>query len=76
MKKITKKIIHSFNQIKHILEEKCDYIAESKKNKSNEDEIKEGLKEYKIQLADQFEFFNMLNLYRDQGHPRYSQRSC
>ena len=62
MKKITKKIVHSFDQIKHILEEKCDYIAESKKNKSNEDEIKEGLKEYKIQLADQFEFFNMLNL--------------
>lgn len=62
MQKITGKIIHSFDKMKHILEEKCDYIAESKKNKSNEDEIKEGLKEYKIQLADQFEFFNMLNL--------------
>lgn len=62
MQKITGEIIHSFDQMKHILEEECVYIADSKENKTNEDEIKEGLKEYKIQLADQFEFFNMLNL--------------
>lgn len=62
MQKITCKIAHSFDQIKHILEEECDYISESKKNKSNDDEIKEGLKEYKIQLADQFKLFYMLNL--------------
>ena len=62
MKKITQKIIHSFDKMKHVLEEECDYIAESKKNKSNEDEIKEGLKEYEIQLAEQFISFNMLNL--------------